>query len=78
MLSKAFSAAAQGVDTSPVNVEVDSSQGMPKEQLVGLPDAAVKESLHRVRAAMTNAGYSAWRNPLSVFTCHFGQKALLA
>src|SRR5208283_535973 len=58
MLSKTFSAAAQGVDTSLVEVEVDSSQGMPKEQLVGLPDAAVKESLHRVRAAMTNAGYS--------------------
>jgi magnesium chelatase family protein len=46
------------VDASLVEVEVDSSNGFPKEQLVGLPDAAVKESLHRVRAALTNAGYS--------------------
>jgi len=57
MLSKVLSAATQGVDASVVEVEVDLSQGMPSEQLVGLPDAAVKESLHRVRAAMTNAGY---------------------
>src|SRR6201989_3660433 len=59
MLSKVFSAVAQGVDASIVEVEADLSAGLPKEQLVGLPDAAVKESLHRVRAAMTNAGY-AW------------------
>lgn len=57
MLSKVSAAAAQGVDASLVEVEVDVSQGMPKEQVVGLPDAAVKESVHRVRAAMTNAGY---------------------
>jgi magnesium chelatase family protein len=59
MLAKVYSAAAQGVDAAPVEVEVDLSPGAPKEQLVGLPDAAVKESLHRVRAAMTNTGY-AW------------------
>jgi magnesium chelatase family protein len=58
MLAKIFSAAAQGVEASAVEVEVDLSQGMPSERLVGLPDAAVKESLHRVRAAMTNAQYS--------------------
>ena len=58
MLSKVQSAAAQGVEASIVEVEVDLSQGMPSERVVGLPDAAVKESLHRVRAAMTNAGYS--------------------
>jgi len=58
MLSKVFSAASQGVDATAVEVEVDLSQGMPSERVVGLPDAAVKESLHRVRAAMTNAGYS--------------------
>src|SRR5471030_1551542 len=59
MLAKVYSAAAQGVEASSVEVEVDLSSGLPKEQLVGLPDAAVKESLHRVRAAMTNTGY-AW------------------
>ncbi len=59
MLAKVYSAAAQGVEASLVEVEVDISAGMPKEQVVGLPDTAVKESLHRVRAALTNAGF-AW------------------
>ena len=58
MLSKVHSAAAQGVEATAVEVEVDLSQGMPSERVVGLPDTAVKESLHRVRAALTNAGYS--------------------
>src|SRR6185295_8681038 len=57
MLSKVFSAAAQGVEATLVEVEVDLSQGMPGERVVGLPDTAVKESLHRVRAALTNAGF---------------------
>src|SRR3990172_1306445 len=58
MLSKVFSAATQGVEAVPIEVEVDIAVGMPKEQVVGLPDAAVKESLHRVRAAVTNAGFT--------------------
>jgi magnesium chelatase family protein len=58
MLAKVLSAAAQGVESTVVEVEVDTAAGAPREQLVGLPDAAVKESLHRVRAAMTNSGYS--------------------
>ena len=58
MLSKIHSAAAQGVEATAVEVEIDLSQGMPSEKVVGLPDTAVKESLHRVRAALTNAGYS--------------------
>ena len=58
MLAQALSAATEGVSASVVEVEVDIASGMPKEQVVGLPDAAVKESLHRVRAALTNAGYS--------------------
>jgi magnesium chelatase family protein len=59
MLAKVFSAAAQGVEATPVEVEVDLAAGFPKELLAGLPDAAVKESMHRIRAAMTNAGF-AW------------------
>jgi len=58
MLSKIFSAAAQGVEATPIEVEVDLSAGFPKELLAGLPDAAVKESMHRIRAAMTNASYT--------------------
>src|SRR3990172_8593008 len=57
MLSKVFSAATQGVEGVLIEVEVDIAVGMPKEQVVGLPDAAVKESIHRVRAAVTNAGF---------------------
>jgi len=57
MLAKVLSAAAQGVEATPVEVEVDLSDGLPKEQIVGLPDAAVKESLHRVRAALANSGH---------------------
>ena len=59
MLAKVLSAAAQGVESSRVEVEVDLASGAPREQLVGLPDAAVKESMHRVRSAMTNSGF-AW------------------
>jgi magnesium chelatase family protein len=58
MLARVFSGAAQGVEAVLVEVEVDLSTGLPGAQLVGLPDAAVKESLHRVRAALTNAGYT--------------------
>ncbi len=53
MLSRVLSATAQGVDALPVEVEVDITMGTG-ERLVGLPDAAVKESLHRVRSALTN------------------------
>lgn len=56
MLATVYSAVARGVEALPVEVEVDLSAGLPKEQLVGLPDAAVRESLHRVRAALNNAG----------------------
>ena len=58
MLSKVFSAAAQGVDASSVEVEVDVAPGMPKEMIVGLPDAAVRESLHRVRSALANTQFT--------------------
>jgi magnesium chelatase family protein len=58
MLSNVSSAAAQGVEATPIEVEVDLAAGFPKELLAGLPDAAVKESMHRIRAAMTNAQYS--------------------
>ncbi|MGE5239476.1 MAG: magnesium chelatase domain-containing protein, partial [Chloroflexota bacterium] len=53
MLSKALSAYVVGIDASLVEVEVDiSSRGLPHFSLVGLPDAAVKESKDRIRAAL--------------------------
>ena len=40
-----------------VDVEVDINQGLPKYDIVGLPDTAVKESKERVRSAIKNSGY---------------------
>ncbi|MEG2073578.1 MAG: ATP-binding protein, partial [Angelakisella sp.] len=47
-----------GIDSYPVTVEVNLRRGMPHFDVVGLPDAAVKESRDRVRAAMGNMGYN--------------------
>lgn len=47
-----------GIESYPVTVEVNLRRGMPHFDVVGLPDAAVKESRDRVRAAMGNMGYN--------------------
>ncbi|HWI17070.1 MAG TPA: YifB family Mg chelatase-like AAA ATPase [Vicinamibacterales bacterium] len=57
MLATIESATVIGVDACRVHVEIDVSRGFPHFQLVGLPDASVKESRDRVRAAMRNSGY---------------------
>src|SRR5215210_926812 len=46
-----------GVDAEPVHVEVDIGGGLPSFTIVGLPDAAVRESRERVRAALCNSGF---------------------
>ena len=46
-----------GIDSYMVGVEVDFGQGLPRVDLVGLPDTAVSESRNRVRSAMKNSGY---------------------
>jgi len=56
MLAKVNSCALLGLDGVLVDVEVDTSRGMPSLTIVGLPDAAVKESSERVRAAVRNSG----------------------
>jgi magnesium chelatase family protein len=56
MLAKVHSCAIVGLDGYVVEVEVDSSRGLASFTLVGLPDAAVKESSERVRAAIRNSG----------------------
>src|SRR6202171_3245937 len=60
MLYKTPSAAVYGIDASIIQVEVDCS-GIKTDQdhfhTVGLPDAAVRESRDRVRAALQNCGY---------------------
>jgi len=57
MLAKIHSAAVLGLEAEPVVVEVDIGQGMVTLTLVGLPDAAVRESSERVRAAIRNSGF---------------------
>ena len=56
MLSAVCSMGLMGIAGYPVTVEAYSTEGMPMFEIVGLPDAAVKESRERVRAAMAAAG----------------------
>lgn len=58
MLSIINSAALLGIDSYPVTVEVDLSNGLPAFDIVGLPDSAVKESRERVKTAIRNSGFS--------------------
>lgn len=55
MLSKITSFALNGLEGVPVEVETDINKGMVSYDLVGLPDAAVKESRERVRSAIKNS-----------------------
>lgn len=55
MLSKIKSFALSGLEGVPVEVETDINKGMVSYDLVGLPDAAVKESKERVRSAIKNS-----------------------
>jgi len=57
MLFKIASASLIGIDSYLVDVEVDISMGLPGFVTVGLPDASVRESKERVRAALKNCGY---------------------
>jgi magnesium chelatase family protein len=57
MLAKVHSAAVFGIDAYPIEIEVNAGMGKPAVIIVGLPDAAVKESRDRVRTAIHNSGY---------------------
>ena len=56
MLAKINSCAVIGLEGEIVEVEVDISQGMPRFNIVGLPDTAVNEAKERVRSAIKNSG----------------------
>jgi magnesium chelatase family protein len=59
MLAKLFSVTLEGIEGILCEVEVDvSTHAIPKPTIVGLPDAAVKESVERVRSAIINSGYN--------------------
>ncbi len=57
MLASLESASVIGIHASPVHIEVDLCFGLPRFQLVGLPDTSVKESRDRVHAAIRNSGF---------------------
>jgi len=57
MLSRICSAALNGIEAYPIEVEVNAGYGDTLVVIVGLPDAAVKESRDRVSTALTNSGY---------------------
>lgn len=65
MLASVKSLGVSGIGGFPVSVEVYISPGMPGFEIVGLPDAAVRESRERVRAAVKNNGF---RFPVSRLT----------
>lgn len=56
-IAKVRARALSGVLATSVEVEVDISGGLPACHIVGLPEAAVKESRDRVRSAILNAGF---------------------
>jgi magnesium chelatase family protein len=55
-LARTWSVGLAGVTGAMVEVEVDMAAGVPQVVLVGLPDAVVRQSVDRVRAAVVNAG----------------------
>lgn len=57
MLSRVYSASIYGLEAYLVEIEVDIASGLPRVNIVGLPDAAVKESKVRVHSAIKNSGY---------------------
>jgi len=51
MLAKVTSFALVGLESTPVQVEIDISRGLPSQTIVGLPDAAVRESREWARVS---------------------------
>jgi len=58
MLAHAITYGLMGIDGCRITVESDISSGLPGFDVVGLPDAGVKESRERVRSALRNSGFS--------------------
>ncbi len=58
MLAKVHSCAVLGINGIPLEIEVDISDGLPAFDIIGLPDASVREAKERVRAAVRNCGFS--------------------
>ena len=52
-----FSRARNGINAPEIKIEVHISNGLPAFQIVGLPDASVRESKDRVRSALVNSNF---------------------
>ena len=57
MIAEIRSGAVVGIDGYGVSVEIDIARGLPTFTIVGMPDAAVRESRERVSAALRNNGF---------------------
>jgi len=67
LISRIHSFVLQGIEALPCEVEVDfAGTGLPRTTIVGLPDAAVRESADRVRTALENSGFDWPRCRLTV------------
>lgn len=66
MFSNVISFGLQGLNGLKIDVEVDINLGLPSYDIVGLPDAAVKESKERVRSAIKNSGFKFPTNKITV------------
>jgi magnesium chelatase family protein len=66
VLAKVFSGAVFGVDAYTVEIEVNAGHGSPDTVIVGLPDAAVKESKDRVLTALINTGLGVPRGRVTI------------
>ncbi|MGH8447456.1 MAG: magnesium chelatase domain-containing protein, partial [Solimonas sp.] len=66
-LATVYARAQNGLTADLVSVEVHLAPGLPGLNIVGLPEASVREAKDRVRAAIVNSGY---RFPLQRITCN--------
>src|SRR5207247_6866381 len=57
MLARVNTFSIDGLETSPVTVEVDIRPGLPAFSVVGLGDTAIREARERVKAALLNSGF---------------------
>jgi magnesium chelatase family protein len=57
LLAKVHSCALLGIKGIPLEIEVDIADGLPAFDIIGLPDASVREAKERVRSAIRNSGF---------------------
>lgn len=65
-VAKVYSASTLGLDSYPVEIEVDIGAGLPSFTIVGLPDKAIDESKERIRSAIKNSGFSFPQHRLTI------------